>query len=256
MRSFDTLGNVAIVNFPEKTKQKEKKLFAQKILKEHNNIKTVLEKKEKIKGRFRKLSTSFIAGENSKEVLYKENNCVFRFNVDKTYFSPRLSNERTELASKIKKGSLVLVMFAGVAPFSIVIAKNSKAKKVFSNEINREANKYAELNISLNKLKDKVELVSGDIKKVAKKIDKKFDVIVMPRPQLKDTFLNEAFSLSKKGTVVYYYDFCKIDEIDKIKEKVLEEAKKSRKKIKILDFKKAGEIAPYKIRLRVDFRVL
>ena len=84
MRSFDTLGNVAIVNFSEKTKQKEKKLFAQKILKEHSNIKTILEKKEKIKGRLRKLSTNFIAGENSKEVLYKENNCFFRFNVDKT----------------------------------------------------------------------------------------------------------------------------------------------------------------------------
>ena len=147
-------------------------------------------------------------------------------------------------------------MFAGVAPFSIVIAKNSSAKKVFSNEINREANKYAELNISLNKLKDKVELVSGDIKKVAKKIDEKFDVIVMPRPQLKDTFLNEAFKLGKKGTFVYYYDFCKIDEVDKIKEKILVEAKKDKKRIKILNFKKAGEIAPYKIRLRVDFKIL
>ncbi len=168
IRAFDVLGNVALVKFPREFKQKEKKKFAEKILKDNCAVRTVLEKLGKVKGRLRKISTKVLAGERTKEVLYKENGCVFRFNVDKTYFSPRLSNERKEIASKIKKGDEVLVMFAGVAPFSIVIAKNSKAKKVFSNEINREANKYAKLNIELNKLKRKVELISGDIKRVAK----------------------------------------------------------------------------------------
>jgi tRNA (guanine37-N1)-methyltransferase len=147
-------------------------------------------------------------------------------------------------------------MFAGVAPYSIVIAKSSKAKIVYSNEINRTANKYAELNIELNKVKDKVKLLPGDIKRVAGKLKKKFDVIVMPRPQLKDTFLKEAFKLSKKGTVIYYYDFCKSGEMKNIIEKIQDEAKKSKKKIKILNKKKAGELAPYKFRFRIDFRVI
>jgi tRNA (guanine37-N1)-methyltransferase len=254
--AFDVLGNIAIAKFPKDTKLKDKKQFANKILRDNKSIKTVLEKVGKFKGRLRKLSTNFIAGENTKEVLYRENNCIFRFNIDKTYFSPRLSNERKEITSMIKKNEIVLVMFAGVAPFSITIAKNSPAKIVFSNEINREANKYAELNISLNKVKDKVELINGDIKKVAPKLEQKFDVIVMPRPQLKDTFLESAFKLSKKGTRIYYYDFCKEDEIEDIKEKIWAEAKKSKKSIKILNVKKAGEIGPYKIRVRIDFKVL
>lgn len=256
VKSFDVLGNIAVVKFPEKFKIKDKKKTAEKIMKENKGIRTILEKKEKIKGRLRKLSTNFIAGENTKEVLYKENNCIFRFNVDKTYFSPRLSNERKEIADKIRKNETVLVMFAGVAPFSIVIAKNSQAKKVFSNEINREANKYAEMNIKLNKLKDKVELVNGDVKKVAPKLNQKFDVIVMARPQLKDSFLKEAFLLSRKGTRIYYYDFCPVEEINSVVEKIKNEAEKAKKKIKILNLKKAGEIAPYKIRLRVDFQIL
>ena len=255
-RSFDVLGNIAIVHFPHEVKQAEKRKFAQKILKENLVIKTILEKKGKIHGRLRKISTKYLAGEKTKEVLYHENGCVFRFDVDETYFSPRLSNERKEIASKIKKGENVLVMFAGVAPFSIVIAKNSSAKKVFSNEINRKANKYAELNIELNKLKKKIELVSGDIKKVAQKLKIKFDVIVMPRPQLKETFLKEAFSLSKKNTRIYYYDFCKEDETDLFVEKIQKAAKQFRRRIKILKIKKAGEIAPYKIRVRVDFQVI
>jgi tRNA (guanine37-N1)-methyltransferase len=257
-RAFEFIGNIALVNFPRNYKAKDKKKYAQQVLKRHKSVKTVLEKTGRIKGRLRKVATRYLAGEKTKEVLYRENDCVFRFNLDKTFFSARLSNERKEIAGSIKQGEEVLVMFAGVAPYSIVIAKKSGAK-VYSNEINREANKYAKLNVELNNLKSRIVFVNGDIKKVApklKKQGKKFSVIVMPRPQLKDTFLKEAFVLSRKGTRVYYYDFCKADEIDKIKEKVKSEAKKYKKKIKILRAKKAGDIAPFKYRVRVDFRVL
>jgi len=256
VRAFDVLGNIAIVKFPRDFKATEKKKFSNKILKENKAIKTILEKVGKFKGRLRKMQTKHVVGKKTKEVLYRENNCVFRFNVDTTYFSSRLSNERKEIASKIKKGDNVLTMFAGVAPFSIVIAKNSNAGQIVSNEINREANKYAKLNIELNKLKNRIELLPGNIKKVAPKLHKKFSVIVMPRPQLKDSFLEQAFMLSKKGTKIYYYDFCDADKIDSIVEKIKQEAKKFKRKIKILKTKKAGEIAPYKIRVRVDFEVL
>jgi tRNA (guanine37-N1)-methyltransferase len=256
IRAFDVFGNIAIAKFPREFKLVDKKKFANKILKDNSSIKTVLEKVGKFSGRLRKMQTKHLAGEKTKEVLYKENNCTFRFNIDTTYFSSRLSNERKEIASKVKKGDNVLVMFTGVAPFSIVIARNSKPKKVYSNEINREANKYAKLNIELNKVKNKVELVPGDIKKVIPKLKEKFDVIVMPRPQLRATFLQQAFKVSKKGTRIFYYDFCKEDEIDSIIDKIKQEAKKAKKKIKILKTKSAGEIAPYKIRVRVDFKVL
>ncbi len=300
LRAFDVFGNIAIVKFPREFNAGAKKKFANKILKDNAPVKTVLEKVGKFSGRLRKMQTKYLAGEKNKEVLYKENDCVFRFNIDTSYFSPRLSNERKEIASKIKKKDNVLVMFAGVAPFSIVIAKKSGAQ-VWSNEINREANKYAKLNIELNKLKDKVELVPGDVKKVIgsqsatsptttpnlhsppardsdkvinkknslinssktsrailerDKIPNKFDIIVMPRPQLKDTFLKEAFKVSKKGTRIFYYGFCREDEKDKILEQIKEEAKKSKKRIKILKVQKAGEIGPYRIRLRVELKII
>ena len=256
-RAYSILGNIAIVNFPNKYKGSKKK-FAESILKQNKAVTTVLEKSGKFAGRLRKMTTKHLAGEKTKEVLYRENNCVFRFNIDDTYFSPRLSNERKEIASMIKRNKEVLVMFAGVAPFSIVIAKNSKAKIIYSNEINKQANKYAELNLELNKVKDKVKLIPGDIKRLVKqgKLKKKFDVIVMPRPQLKDMFLKEAFKLSKKGTLIYYYDFCKEDEIKDVLDRIKQEAKVCKKKIKILKKKKAGELAPYKFRFRVDIKVL
>lgn len=259
IRAYSVLGNVAIVNFPEEYKKKDKIIFAKKILSNNAQVKTVLEKSGKFKGRLRKMETKYILGEKTKEVLYRENGCSFRFNVDTSYFSPRLSGERKEVAEMIKKGEKVLVLFAGVAPFSIVIAKNSSPSVVFSNELNREANKYGKLNIELNKLKEKVLLYNGDAKKVCEKLaiaKENFDVIVMPRPQLKDSFLESAFKVSKKGTRIYYYDFCPKE---KIEEKVLmvkEEAEKSKKKIKILKVKEAGAIAPGKFRIRIDFQVI
>lgn len=258
-RAFDVLGNIAIVNFPLEMKKAEKIKFAKKIIKENKSIETVLEKSGKFKGRLRKQETTFIAGERNKEVLYRENNCVFRFDVDETYFSPRLSNERKEVSNLIKKGEKVLVMCAGVAPYPIVIAKNSSAEKIYSNEINRKANAYAKFNIERNKVKGKIELIPGDIKKVAHRLREKglkFDVIVMARPQLKDSFLNEAFMVSKKGTRVFYYDFCLEKDIDLKVEMVKEMAKKNKTKIKIFGVKKAGDIGPYKFRIRIDFKVL
>jgi tRNA (guanine37-N1)-methyltransferase len=266
-RAYDILGNIALVKFDRKASAIAKKKFARRIMSENKTIKTVLEKTGKFKGRLRKQETKYVAGEKTKEVLYHENGCAFRFNIDKTYFSPRLSNERKEIASMIKKESEVLVMFAGVGPYSIVIAKNSKAKRVDSNEINREANEYAELNIGLNKVKNKVIMLNGNIQNVATKVKRglkinnekvpsNFDYIVMPRPRLKDSFLKEAFSLSKKGTIVFYYDFCGDEEKKIITDKIQKEAATAKKKIKILRTKTAGEIAPHKIRIRVDFKVV
>ncbi len=256
---IDIFGSVAVVKFPKGSSKKEKLTVANEIFKGHKSIKTVLEKTGKFKGRLRKQETKYLAGEKTKQVLYKENNCVFRLNVDETYFSPRLSNERKEVAGFVKKDDEVLVMFAGVGPYSIVIAKKSKAKKIVSVEINREASKYAKQNVELNKVKNRVEVVQGDVKRIAKKFSaegKKFDVIVMPRPQLKESFLHEAFILSKSGTRIFYYDFCGIDEMKEIIEKIENEAMENGKDVKILKAKIAGEVAPYRVRLRVDFVVL
>lgn len=249
MASYDILGNIAILKFERKITQREKKRLALRLMRENKNIKTALEKTDKVKGRLRTMKTRLLAGKNTKEALYKENSCLFKLNVENCYFSPRLSGERLEIAKKCKKKDKVLVLFSGVAPFSIIIAKLSHAK-VTSVEIGKKCNKYARENIKLNKLKN-VQLIQGDVARLSKLISGKFDKIVMPRPQLKETFLKYIWKFTKKGTQIFYYDFGK--DIFKVIKKIKNEARLGRKKIKILNFKKAGDIAPYKYRWRVDF---
>ena len=43
----DILGNIAVLKFPEKTTQKQKKQTAKNFLKQNKNLKTILEKTEK-----------------------------------------------------------------------------------------------------------------------------------------------------------------------------------------------------------------
>ncbi|MCX8159131.1 MAG: methyltransferase domain-containing protein [Candidatus Pacearchaeota archaeon] len=254
MANYDIIGNTIIVKFDKNTKASEKKKIAKRLLAEHKGARTILEKVEKFSGRLRTLKTKYVFGEKTKEAIYKENGCIFRLNVDKCYFSPRLSTERKEIAEQIRKGEDVLVMFGGIGVFAIVIAKNGKAKKIVSVELGRECNKYAVENVKRNKLNN-VELIQGDVRKKVPKLKEKFDRIVMPRPNLKDSFLDIAFKKIKKNGIIHYYGFYKENESEKLRELIYEEAKKAKREIDILKIKKAGEIGVRKYRYRVDFVV-
>ncbi len=251
IRGYDIVGNTAIVKFSRGARIAEKKKEALRLLKKHKNLKTILEKSEKFSGRLRTQKSKYVAGEKTKEVLHKENDCSFRFNVDSCYFSPRLSTERKEIAKKVKKGEEVLVMFSGVGVFPIVIAKGGKAKRVVAIELGKECNKYAKENVKRNKVK--VELIQGNVRGKAKG---KFDRIVMARPNLKDSFLDVAFKVIKKNGIIHYYGFYPMESAkEELKELIFAEAKKAKKKVKILKIKKAGDIGVRKFRYRVDIKV-
>ena len=253
----DILGDIAILKFSKRTPWVIRKLKAYRFLKGHKNVKTVLEKTGSFSGRLRTLSTKHLAGIKTKEATYKENNCIFKFNVDESYFSPRLSNERKVVADEVtkltKNGSKILVMFAGISPYPIVIAKKLKESKkkatIISNELNRKANNEAKKIITLNKFQKEITLIGGDAKKLPEKLKEKFDIILMPRPNLKDTFLKTALKLSKKGTTIFYHGFG-------TKESVLKEIQKDTKgKIGKIEIRKAGDIGPYVYRWQAEFKV-
>ncbi len=254
--SFDIIGDIAIVQIRRDSKENSKKI-AQDILKKNTNIKTVYAR-GKFKGRLRKQDVKFIFGEKKEETIYRENNCLMKLNIKTCYFSPRLGADRKEIAEQIKKNDLVLVMFSGVAPYGIVISKYSKAKQIYCVELNREATKYAQENIKLNKLQN-CQAIQGDVKRICPVFRKKkiiFNKIIMARPQLKESFLKEAFMVSKKGTIIYFYDFLYCDHIEEGYKKIEEEAKKAKIKYKIVKLKKVREIGPRKYQLRFDIKIL
>lgn len=255
---YDIMGNIAIIKFDRDFSLKNKKKFAVDYLNKHKSVTTVLEKVGKFSGRLRTLKTKFLAGDKTLEALYRENGCEFRLNVETCYFSPRLSEERKNVSSFVKKGERVLVMFAGVAPFPIVIAKHSKAKEVYSVELGKDCSKYALENVKRNKLVGRVNVVQGDVRRVipSSKVHGTFDRVFMTRPNLEDSFLDVAFKVVKSGSVIHYYGFYLESDVDKLKELIMSEAAKAGKKVKILRIVKAGDIGSRKFRYRADVKII
>ena len=242
-------GAVAIVEVPKGRSAKD---IATAIMKQHKNVKGVLQKAAPRRGKYRKRSYKIIAGGKNTEVLHLESGCRIIVDPRKTYFSGRESSERLRIAGKVKRGEEVGVFFAGAGPLAIVIAKKAKPRKVVGIEINPQAVKYFRKNIELNRLEDTAEAVKGDVKTVAKKYRRSFDRIVMPLPESASEFLKEAELCAKKNATVHYYCFCKENEVADERKKIRSSIKR---KIRFMGAKKVLQWGPRIFKMRIDFRV-
>jgi len=151
----------------------------------------------------------FLLGEKSTETHYKEHGCVYKIDLRKAYFSPRLSYERLRIAELIQPGEVVLNMFAGVGCYSISIAKHSEPLKVYSVDINPSAFQYLHENIRLNRVADVVVPIQGDAKKVTEKeLQNVADRVLMPLPERAYEYLDYAMlALKPTGGWIHYYGF-------------------------------------------------
>jgi tRNA (guanine37-N1)-methyltransferase len=252
-RSMDVVGSIAILEIPEELKSREK-MIAGEVLRLNKNIKTVL-RKGRHEGAFRTQKLEHLAGENTKETIYKENNVSLKLDVEKVYFSPRLSNERKRIMKLVKKDEAVLVMFSGCAPYVCVIAKNSPAKSILGIEINPEGHRYGLENLKLNKIKN-ANLINDDVKNAVKNLHERFDRILMPLPKSAGDFLDSALSVSKKGTIIHFYDFQKTDETAISVEKIRKACEKAGLNFEVLDIVKCGQQSPRTFRICVDLEIV
>ena len=252
--SFDMVGDFAIFSDIPKELKKKERIIAESILKLHKNIKVVLKKTKKYSGRYRTPKLQVIRGEKRKETELRENDVRLKLKPEKAYFSVRLATERKRINRLIKPNESVLVMFSGIGPYSIGIAKNTRAKEIYSIEINPSACEYHKENILLNKINN-IKLFKGDVRKIVPKLKKKFDRILMPLPRGAEDYLDIALKAAKKNSIIHFYDFLHEDEFDKAKEKIDKNCKKIKKKYKILKLVRCGHFGPGIYRICVDFRI-
>lgn len=255
VKSFDIIGSrekaVAIIEIPDELKKKEKTI-AKALMKVHKNVVSVLEKKSPRTGTYRLRRYKVVLGEKNTEVIHKESGCRFLLDPKEVYFSPREGAERLKIAEKVKKGEKVLVMFGGVAPFPVVIAKKRGVDKVYSIEVNPKAHEYAIKNIMLNKVGDKVVPILGDVRDVCPMLNEKFDRIIMPLPEKAYEFLDVVFSCSKKGTTIHLYGISKEENLFKDLESKI---KITTKKYKIIEKRKVLPFGPRKWKVCLEILI-
>ncbi len=257
VKSFDVIGDIAIVEIPKELEKKEK-LIADSLLSVHRNVKSVYKKLGPMEGVYRIRKLKFLAGEKRTVAEYKENGCRFRLDVAKVYFTPRLSFERERIAEQVKPGEKILAMFAGVGPFPIVITKMQPRVKIEAIELNPVAFKYMQENIRLNRMQEMITPILGDVKDI---IPKKFvnsaDRILMPLPKGAEKFLSEAFLAARKNCVIHIYQFApEKNPFEDAERLVISEAKLSGRKAEIIGKRIVRPFAPGIVQVVVDFKVL
>jgi len=223
--SYDIVGDIAVIRIPNDLRHRAKEI-AKAIMEINRHVKTVLNQVSPVSGSFRLRRLEWIMGEKRTVTIHREYGCLFKVDLEKCYFSPRLSYERFRVAELVRPSETVINMFAGVGCFSILIAKRSRVDKVYSIDLNPWAIKYAIENIRLNGVEHIVEAILGDAKMI---IEERFvetaDRVLMPLPEKAYEYLDYAIeALKPNGGTIHYYDFIHAgkdeDPICKVKEKI------------------------------------
>ncbi len=225
--SYDIVGDIAIIRLTG-TSRRYGQAIAEAIMSVHSNVKTVLAQISPVYGDFRVRKLEYVAGENKTATVHKEFGCLFTVDVEKCYFSPRLFYERMRIAELVENSEVVVNMFAGTGCFSIIIAKHSNAKKVYSIDVNPAAVRYMQENARVNGVYGKVISMLGDAKEVIEeRLCHVASRILMPLPEKALEYLPYALlALKKTKGWIHYYDFEHANKnenpIEKVKLKVAE----------------------------------
>jgi tRNA (guanine37-N1)-methyltransferase len=201
---IDIIGDIAIVKLDESVKS-QGPAVGKAILESMKNVKAVFDQEGGLEGDFRLRKLRHVAGREGTLTLHKENQLRFLVDVEKTYFSPRLSTERLRIADLTQPDETVLNMFAGVGPYSNTISKRKKVV-VYSNELNEAAYELHVRNNVMNKVDGLTRMYNADGAKLPQILQgARFDRILMPHPSQSNRFLAVALSMAKEGGWIHYY---------------------------------------------------
>ncbi len=200
--SFDVIGHVAIVKLPDELIP-QAKAIGKAIADVNKPVKTVC-LDEGVKGETRTRELKILYGNKDTVTTYKEHGLTFKVDPRTMFFSPRLATERKTVADQVTIGERVFDMFAGVGPFSILIAKSRSPEKVFACDINKQAYDLLLENIQINKVGGVVSPMLGDAREIANQVPT-VNRIIMNLPHSAFEFLDVAASkIAEEGTIHYY----------------------------------------------------
>ena len=216
--SFDIVGSregaVAVIEIPEELEHRKREI-GEALMKIHRNVRLVLAKASGRTGVYRVRKYEVIAGSGPTEVIHKEHGVRMKVDVTKVYFSPREATERLRVASQVGGGETVMVFFAGIGPYALIIAKTRpEVERVIAIEINPDAYDYMVENVRMNKLEGKIIPVLGDVRERASEWYGQCDRVIMPLPKGAYLFLDYAYlCLKPAGGYIHFYYWAPEDDL-------------------------------------------
>ena len=254
-RSFDLIGDIAIVEIPADLIPFSSQI-GKAVLEVNPHVRLVLQKSSDVMGTFRTRKFQALAGNGTTETVYHEFSCRYKLDVAEVYFNPRLSHERMRVARQVKQDEIVVDMFAGVGPYSILIAKSEPTSKVFSIDINPTAVAYLKQNIFANRVADRVIPLLGDAGKLStKEVHKIADRIIMNLPSEAGNYIGAAMqTLRVDGGRVHFYEFVgRNSTVDSVKDSFETLVEAQNRKVESFEFCNViRETSPGNVEVAID----
>ncbi len=217
--SFDCIGDLIIIKIEDELLPYKERI-GDALLKVNSNVRLVL-MDGGVKGELRIRELEPIAGSGPTETRHKESGVTMLTDPAKVYFNPRLATERMHVASAVKDGETIIDMFAGVAPFPLVICKHARPKVVYSIDLNHDAFLFMERNIKLNRIGNIVPM-EGDASAAVRDLPMA-DRVIMNLPQIAYRFLDVALSKTKSGGTVHMHRIMERDTSDTLTQELLDD---------------------------------
>ncbi len=257
--SFDVIGSkgraVAVIEVPAEL-EPYGAAIGEALMRVQRNVRSVLSKGTERMSGYRIREMALLAGDPDTEVLHKESGCIFKVDPAKVYFSPRESTEREKIASQVSPGERVLVMFSGVGPFAICIAKRQPTASCVAIEFNPEGHRYCVENIRLNKLSDRVTAILGDVREVCPTLSERFNRVLMPLPKGAYEYLDVAIPMVTPSGILHFYHWAPRDDPFSEGERILfSTVEKQGRKAEILDRVRVSQYSPSAWKIRIDARI-
>jgi tRNA (guanine37-N1)-methyltransferase len=258
-RALDIIGDIAVIDIPPELKT-HKQIIGESLLETHKNVRTVLAKVGAVAGTYRLRELELIAGEQKTVTVHKEHGCQYQVDVATAYFSPRLSHEHNRVASLVQKSETVVDLFAGVGPFSVLIARKNPEVRIYAIDINPKAVEFLKKNIRLNRVDNRVIPIQGNATQVVE--DQLLDIadrLVMNLPEKAIEFVDVACKAVKpSGGIIHYYAFVRRpDSLEDAQQRFSQAVEKAGRKVDaFLSARIIRETAPYESQIVLDAKIL
>ena len=287
-KSYDVVGDICLLHaLPESvSSDDEKKVIGEAIMKRNKAIKVVALRQSNLSGVERAPGDEgleIIAGMQRSPLVtsHMEHGIKVVVDLNHTFFTPRMGQERLRICQQVARGEHVLVLFCGVGMDAMQIAGRTEASSVTAVEQNKIAvecfqrgARYLKNNKTVKCVgaAERLSIIEGDALDVMPTLPRQhYDRVLAPRPkegQLDGDLGNGDGGIDFLRTILpamkpdggecHWYDFVSTNEFptcDRTRTLLEKVCKEQGLECEIIHVANAGSVAMRQLRACIDFRI-